>query len=332
MSELISSPTVLCLGILVADVIGRPIDAVPARGALQLVESITPHIGGCAANTGIGLQTLGIPTRVAGKVGRDGFGGFIRTELEKFDVQSAGVVEDAHAPTSATMVLVESSAERAFLHCTGANATYELADIDDALFEDVALLHIAGHGLMPRLDGEQCAQLLGKARERGIKTCLDTAGAPDEDWTEKLRATLPHLDYFVPSLHEVRHFVPAAQRDNPQAIADYFLQCGVGVVALKMGERGSFVTDGRESYLAPLLPVKAIDATGAGDAFAAGFLCGVLRGLDLKACARLGNAAGALCVTRVGTVAGYRSYEETVRFIETHEQQRSESTTEFERI
>lgn len=311
-----NSSSVLCVGILVADVIGRPIDAYPAPGTLQLVPSITPHIGGCAANTGIGLQTLGIPTRVAGKVGRDGFGDFIRTELEHHAVDATGVVEDATTPTSATMVMVRSDAERAFLHCTGANATFSLADFDLDSLDGAALLHIAGHGLMPRFDGEQTAQLLRAAHERGLKTSLDTAGAPDALWVNNLRQTLPHLDFFVPSLHEVAHLFPAEH--SPEGVAERLLECGVGVVALKMGERGSFVTDGRESYLVPRFAVDAVDATGAGDAFAAGFLCGVLQGFDLKKCAQLGNAAGALCVTRVGTVAGYRSLEETLEWMENH--------------
>jgi sugar/nucleoside kinase (ribokinase family) len=303
---------VVCLGILVADVIGRPIDAIPPRGALQLVPSITPHIGGCAANTGIGLQTLGISTVVAGKVGRDGFGDFVRTELGNRGVQGR-ISEDPDTPTSATMVLVSSDAERAFLHCTGANATLEIGDFAADLLDGAGLLHIAGHGLMPRFDGAQCAALLRSAQERGIKTSLDTAGAPDEKWRENLRQCLPHLDYFVPSLHEVSGLFPDAQ--TPQEIAARLLEAGVGVVALKMGQVGSYVSDGREHHSVAPFRVEAIDATGAGDAFAAGFLAGVMRGLDLRECAQLGNAAGALCVTQVATVAGYRSLDETLDFI-----------------
>ncbi len=310
--------SVVCLGILVADVIGRPIDSYPAAGSLQLVPSITPHIGGCAANTGIGLQTLGIETKVAGKVGRDGFGSFLKSELGAHGVNAVGVVEDETTPTSATMVMVRSDAERAFLHCTGANATFSIHDFDLDLLNGATLLHIAGHGLMPNFDGAECAQLLKIARERGLKTCLDTAGAPDAIWTENLRQTLPYLDYFVPSLHEVRHFVNEEQRNDPQAVAAYFIDAGVKVVALKMGERGSFVTDGTQSFIVPPFSVAAVDATGAGDAFAAGFVCGVLNGFDLEASAQLGNAAGALCVTKVGTVAGYESLEATLEFVETN--------------
>lgn len=305
----------ICAGILVADVIGRPIDAVPAPGTLALVPSISPHIGGGAANTGIGLQTLGIATVVAGKVGRDGFGDFVRRELEKSGV-TARICEDPSAPTSATMVLVQSDAERAFLHCTGANATLQLEDFGDDLLEEGELLHIAGAGLMPRFDGTNTAKLLQKARERGLKTSLDTAGAPDEKWCENLRECLPFLDFFVPSLHEAQFLFP--DENSPEKLAARFLECGVQVVALKMGERGSFVSDGAQTHFVPPFSVAALDATGAGDAFAAGFLAGVLSGFSLLESARLGNAAGALVVTQIGTVAGYCSLEKTLDFIQKH--------------
>ena len=110
-------PGVICLGILVADVIARAVDRYPGRGELTLVDEMHPSIGGCAANTGIGLQKLGTATGVMGKVGRDGFGDFVRQELEKSGAQTA-ISRDETAPTSATMVLVQSDAERAFLHCT----------------------------------------------------------------------------------------------------------------------------------------------------------------------------------------------------------------------
>jgi sugar/nucleoside kinase (ribokinase family) len=307
---------VVCLGILVADVIGRPIDSYPEPGALSLVDSITPHIGGCAATTGIGLQTLGIETTVVGKVGRDGFGDFVRAELEKRGVQ-ARVSTDESAPTSATMAMVRSDAERAFLHCTGANATFGSEDIDPWLLDGCSLLHIAGHGLMPRFDGAQCAQLLAEAKRRGVKTSLDTAGAPNEAWTRSLRQCLPHLDFFVPSLHEAQYLFPG--ESSPQVLARRIVDAGVGVVALKMGERGSLAFDGQQEHLLPAFRVEAIDATGAGDAFAAGLLCGALNALPLEECARLGNAVGALCTTQVGTIAGYRSLPKTLDFISQHQ-------------
>lgn len=305
---------IICLGILVADIIGRPIERVPARGALELVESITPHIGGCAANTGIGLQKLGVETAVIGAVGRDGFGGFVRQTLEDHGVDTRGVSETGAAPTSATMVMVQPDGERSFLHCVGANAAFD-GDFDESILEGAQLLHIAGHGLMPSFDGAPCAQILQKAQKMGVKTSLDTAGAPDAKWRDNLRQTLPFLDYFVPSLHEVRELFPAAS--TPETIAARLLEEGVGTVALKMGEGGSYAQNQRgESAHAAAFAVQAIDATGAGDAFAAGFLAAALRDLPLDTCLQMGNASGACCVQAVGTVAGLRDWNSTFAMIE----------------
>ncbi len=304
-------PTVICLGILVADVIGRPIEAVPAPGALTLVESITPHIGGCAANTGIGLHRLGVETAIVGAVGRDGFGEFVRGVLQDEGMNASGVVEK-EGPTSATMVLVSPDGERAFLHCVGANAAFQKSDVDAATLNSARLLHIAGHGLMPAFDGAPCAELLRNAQSCGVQTALDTAGAPDDKWRANLRQTLPHLDYFVPSLHEIRDLFPDCP--SPESIAARLIDEGVGCVALKMGEAGSYALnrDG-QSARAAAFAVNAIDATGAGDAFAAGFLAATLRDLPLETCLKIGNATGARCVKAVGTIAGLGDWNSTAQ-------------------
>ena len=306
--------TAICLGILVADVIGRPIESVPAPGALALVESITPHIGGCAANTGIGLHRLGVETAIVGAVGRDGFGQFVRDVLHGEGVDARGVIEK-DAPTSATMVLVAPDGERAFLHCVGANAVFQTADFNVETLQGARLLHIAGHGLMPAFDGAPCAEILRIAQHFGVQTSLDTAGAPDEKWRQNLRLCLPYLDYFVPSLHEVRDLFPDCHA--PQSIAARLIDAGGGFVAIKMGESGSYALnrDG-QSARADAFAVAAMDATGAGDAFAAGFLAATLRDLPLEACLKMGNATGALCVGAVGTIAGLGNWETTARMAE----------------
>ena len=307
--------SVICLGILAADVIGRPIESVPAPGSLALVESISPHIGGCAANTGIGLHRLGVETAIVGAVGRDGFGEWVRGVLQSESVETSGVISK-NAPTSATMVLVRSDGERTFLHCVGANAAFERADFDTKTLNDARLLHIAGHGLMPAFDGAPCAALLQQARAMGVQTSLDTAGAPDPKWRDNLRLCLPYLDYFVPSLHEVRDLLPDCHA--PETIAARLIEAGVGCVALKMGEAGSYALNSAgQSARANALAVAAVDATGAGDAFAAGFLAAMLRDLPLETCLKMGNASGARCVGAVGTLAGLGDWDSTYALTQT---------------
>src|SRR5215831_12065915 len=117
-------PDVACLGILVADLLGRPIDELPERGRLGLVDQMTLHIGGCAANTSIDLEKLGVKTAVLGKVGSDGLGDYVVQTLERAGLDTRGVVKDPEVGTSATMVLVDSQGERTFLHHQGANGHY----------------------------------------------------------------------------------------------------------------------------------------------------------------------------------------------------------------
>lgn len=80
-----------------------------------------------------------------------------------------------------------------------------------------------------------------------------------------------------------------------------------------MGENGSYASTPDAEYIAPAYPVNAVDATGAGDAYVAGFLAGTIMGWDLKATAELAAATGAACVTAIGTTAGIQNLEETLK-------------------
>ncbi len=116
----------LCLGILVADALARPVDAVP-WGSLGLVDEVVLRGGGCALNTASALARLGTPSSVAGKVGADPFGDFLLRLLDERGVDRRGVIRDPSVPTSASVVLVSSGGERTFLHTPGANARVSVA-------------------------------------------------------------------------------------------------------------------------------------------------------------------------------------------------------------
>jgi len=306
---------VTCVGILVADVVGKPIDALPGRGKLALVDRMELHSGGCAANTGISLAKLGVDTAIIGKVGDDGFGDFLVRRFEQFGIDAGGVARDKETATSATMVLVHSDGERSFLHYLGANATLALEDIDLERVRRSKILHIAGALVMPRLDGAPTAELLRQAKEAGITTAFDTVWDARGLWMEKVGPCLPYVDYLLPSYEEARML--AGGREDPAEIAQYLIDAGAKVVGLKMGERGAYIraADGT-AFTVPILPVQAVDALGAGDAFVAGFLAGLARGWDLERCARFATAVGACCVTALGATTGVKTFEETVAFME----------------
>lgn len=105
-------------------------------------------------------------------------------------------------------------------------------------------------------------------------------------------------------------------KEDPEDIAQVFLDHGVKVVGLKMGERGCYIRTADVQLSIPRYQVQAVDALGAGDAFAAGFLTGVVKGWDLEQTGRFANAVGALCVTALGATTGVRSLEETLEFMQ----------------
>ncbi|SMB90870.1 ribokinase [Thermanaeromonas toyohensis ToBE] len=303
---------VICLGIMVADLVGRPVRGLPEKGKLVLVDEMELHTGGCAVNTAIALRKLGIKTGVIGKVGRDVLGDFIVNRLNQVGIDTRGVKRDPSTTTSATMVMVNEDGERSFIHYVGCNAKLTPEDIDWDIVKGARILHIAGSLIMPGFDGEPTAEVLKKAKDMGCLTSMDTAWDPSDRWMQVLKPSLPYVDVFLPSLEEARKL---SGYDKVEEMADVFLEVGVKIVAIKMGEKGCYIRTNKEQLMLPAFSVKAVDATGAGDAFVAGFLAGLVKGLDLESTAKLANAVGALAVTAIGASSGIRSWEETQAFI-----------------
>jgi len=303
---------VLCLGIFVADVLAKPIEKVPERGRLELFDEMELHTGGCANNTAIGLARLVISSGAMGKIGNDGFGDFILRNLNENGVNTKGMVRAIDANTSFTFVMIAPDGERSFLHYIGANATLRDEDISFDLIKECKILHVAGSFLLPGFDGVPTARVLQKARELGITTSLDTAWDSKGNWLKLLEPCLSHLDIFLPSIEEAKMIT---NLEEPREIADFLLDYGIKIVGLKMGVEGSYVRTPNAEIRYPAYKVETVDATGAGDAFVAGFLAGYIMGWDLEKTTKLANATGAACVTAIGCTAGIKSLDETMKIV-----------------
>ncbi|MDD3169477.1 MAG: PfkB family carbohydrate kinase, partial [Eubacteriales bacterium] len=114
---------------------------------------------------------------------------------------------------------------------------------------------------------------------------------------------LPYLDYFLPNAEEAAMLTGL---EDPDEMADCLLQYGVKNVTIKLGKKGCFIKNGQERYHIPAFPAEAVDTTGAGDNFAAGFITAVLDGMELEACGIFANAAAAASTESVGAVGGVR--------------------------
>ena len=302
---------VLSLGIYVVDVLGRPIDQFPEKGKLALFDELEIHTGGCANNVAIALARLGISAGAMGKVGTDAFGDLILQGLVDNDIDTAGMQQDSTTSTSFTFVAVASDGERTFYHYIGANGELCEADLNWEIIKSTKILHVAGALVMPRFDGAPMADVLREAKTLGITTSLDTAYDATGKWMETLEPCLPYVDMFMPSIVEAQHLTGLYEyREITQFLRDNY---GIHTIVIKMGENGSYASTPDAEYLAPAYPVNAVDATGAGDAYVAGFLAGTIMDWDLKATAELASATGAACVTAIGTTAGIQNLEETLK-------------------
>lgn len=309
---------VVCVGILVADVIMRTVDSLPESGKLSLVDRIELYTGGCAVNSAIDMARLGLNVSIIGKIGNDGFGNFMSDSLKKEKVNTEGLRIDDNAGTSASVVMVDSKGERSFLHFLGANAGFTVNDVDFDIIKRTNHVFVAGAMLMPEFDGEQCAELLKKAKDMGRYTALDTAWDSTGRWMDVLKPCMQHIDLFMPSMEEA---IMLSGKEEPEEMADTFLSMGIKTAVIKLGRKGCFIKNRKgEKYHIPTYEnIRAVDTTGAGDAFAAGFLTGITKGWSLIECGRFANAVGTHCVMSPGASTGNKCLNETLEFMKNNE-------------
>ena len=309
-----SAATVDCLsvGILVADHLCDPIDHVPAAGELVLSPSLPLSIGGCAANVAIDLARLGVRAAVVGCVGQDVFGRFVVETLATAGLDTRDIRQLAGVETSGTLIVNVRGEDRRFIHAAGANARLRAEDIPLARVRQAKVLYVGGYMLMPALEGEPLAALFREARAAGVKTVLDIVlPGPGDHWP-KLAAVLAETDVFLPNRDEA---AALTGQHDPLAQADRFAAAGAGAVVITCGAQGSVVVSGSERLRAAAFEVEYQGGTGAGDAFDAGFIAGLLAGEDLGECVRWGSAIGASCVRSISATEGVFSRREAEQFL-----------------
>jgi sugar/nucleoside kinase (ribokinase family) len=314
--------------------------------------------GGAVSNTGLALHRLGVPTRLAGRVGRDPFAQIVRNIVDSYSRElSAGLVASDSA-TSYTIIINPPGIDRIFIHHPGANDTFRSNDVDFELVAQAALFHFGYPPMMRQMyinNGAELVELLRRVKETGATTSLDmtfpdpTSPGGQADWRAILKAALPFVDIFLPSIEEMLFLLQretyerlhkAAPDGNilsqltPEllsAFAGELVGCGVKVVGLKLGERGMYLRTSQAHALAgmgratppapdawanrelwaPCFRVKVAGTTGAGDAAIAGFLSALLRGMEAEDCLTTAVAAGACNVEAPDALSGVRTWEET---------------------
>ncbi|OJW13095.1 MAG: carbohydrate kinase [Planctomycetales bacterium 71-10] len=311
-----SRPPVVCAGIVVADHLCTPIERMPAAGELMTADDLVLNIGGCASNAAMDLARLGVRSAICGKVGDDAFGRFVAETLAEHGVDVRSLRVDPERATSQTLVVNVRGEDRRYIHSFGANRGFTAEDLDDALADPPRVLYLGGYLVMPGLDPEAVAERFAWARRSGTITVLDVVTPGPSDHLDRLRPILPETDVFLPNTDEAALILG---EDDPLRQALGFRDLGARRVVVTRGERGAVaVSDGLRVRLGSY-PVSCVDGSGGGDAFDAGYIAGLLDGLDELGCLRLASAVGASCVRAVGTTAGVFTRAEADAFIARNE-------------
>lgn len=288
---------IVCAGILVSDTFCGPLDRLPAAGQLLQVDPFTVRTGGCAANTAICLAKQGVPTRVAGKVGDDSAGTAILSDLASRGIDVAGVARGETSPTSQTVILLCRDEDRRFLHNFGANAELSAADIERALDPPPRIVYVGGYMAMPGMQAEMLADLFARLQQENITTVLDVVVPGDLQDPEPLWRVLPAVDVFLPNTDEARQ---CTGLDDPLDQARAIRDRGARTVVITMGGEGAVVIGPEGQWRVGAIPVKCVDPSGGGDAFAAGLIKGLQEDWPITRCVQFGAVIGASCVQAVG--------------------------------
>ena len=308
-----SASPVLCVGILVADVFVPPLERLPAAGELISTEDFLLQPGGCAANTAIVLGRLGVRAAVCGRVGDDLLGEFVERDLRARGIDTSGIRRTEGAATSKTVIVPVVGEDRRFIHTFGANAALTAEDIDADALEAAEAIYVGGYLILPSLGADELAERLREARARGTRIVLDVAVPAGQSLSLDAAAPLlPLADYFVPNDDEA--FALTGERD-PRRQAERFLEHGANAVLIKLGERGVYVRDRDVELEMHAPPLQAVEPSGAGDAFAAGLMLGLLEGWELERSVRFACVIGGSACTALGCWAGVFTRAEAEEFI-----------------
>jgi len=307
---------VTCAGILVADIVRRFREKAQPGRLVILEEPITLHVGGCAANTGISLAKMGIPSRIVGKIGDDYWGSYVIESLRRYRlVEVSGVRVDSSRMTATTDIEVDmGTGERTFYHYVGANASFSDEDIADESYV-CDIFHLGGYNLVPSITPADLKRIFSRAHDAGASTSIDLAWSDRAEW-ERIQDAMSEIDYYFSNLDEAR-MVVGMDGASAQEVSRRIKEMGPRIVAIKMGPDGCHVRTDEEVIDMPADPsFVPVDGTGAGDAFVAGFLLGLEHGWDTAKTTRFANAVGGFCVSKTGATTGVPDKETVLRFIE----------------
>ncbi|MEM2001648.1 MAG: carbohydrate kinase family protein [Candidatus Methanomethylicaceae archaeon] len=262
------------------------------KDGLSQIRAVKYGVGGSAANVAIGVKRLGGEEGLLGKVGLDAFGRMAIDELMKEGVSLEYVKIDPRCDTGFTIVIINKDGDLAMYGTKGASEELSPEEVSTVSYEGYKFVHIASL----RIDSSLAAAKIAKGA--GATVTFD----PGRELINKgLRNLSPILQYADILLLNMREAGLLTGCDTPEQAAESLAKSGAKGAIIKLGGEGVYYKIYGEEGRVPAFKVKAIDTTGAGDAFASGFLIKMGEGAGPEEAIRFGNAVAAMKVTKLGS-------------------------------
>lgn len=300
-------PLLLAAGYVNVDITAT-LARVPGFGERVTVEKISRSPGGMTANMACAASRLGMAVRFFGQVGEDAEGELSVAELESFGVDTSGITKTGERTTT-SLIFVGPDGDRAIV---SEPVVFDYGSLERAVKKaanvERACLHVDGYRFPDVLP------ILRHASERGLATSADLDGMESSDFLRLLPEIADTLDVVLLN----RRLAATLNTDLVEA-ARAIVGLGARVVAVTLGDRGAVVADEDSHELLAAHRVMAVDATGAGDVFAAAFLAATMEGNDIREAGRFAVAASAISVRGAGARGRLPEREEVERLVSSTE-------------
>lgn len=258
--------------------------------------------GGSASNTIHGIARLGLETGFIGKVGQDELGDFFYNDMKNSNIEPK--LLRTNTDSGRAVALISPDSERTFATYLGAAVELSPDELKSDFFQNYDYLHVEGY-LVQNHDLLKKASKL--AKENGLRICLDLASYNVvEDNIEFLKSFInDFVDIIFANEEEAKSFTGQEPEDALDTLAQ---QCEIAVV--KVGKEGSMIKKGTEKHRIQPIQANPVDTTGAGDAYAAGFLYGLAKNYNLDKCGEIGSILAGKVIEVVGAKMDEKKWQE----------------------
>ena len=258
---------------------------VDADRSRQIYETVVTGLseittGGSVANTMRAMANLGCRGGYMGRIGRDELGGLFKNDFEKRGLTTHLSYSET-SDTGRVMGLISQDSERTMATYLGAAAEMQAADFSPEMLKGYEIMYVEGYLVF---NHELIQAAVETAKKAGLKIAFDLSSYNVvEANLDFLKETLiNYVDIVFANEEEARALTGLGPEAALHAIAAY---CEIAVV--KIGREGSLIKKGEEVTRVGVIPAKAVDTTGAGDAYAAGFFYGLTNGYNMETCGRI---------------------------------------------